>query len=151
TGGGAGPHAIGGDRLHVRERGDHYVVAHGRDRHLAGVVERDLELGARGRDGDRADVVLPRVVAFDHGRAVGAAGGGLAAGRCRGRGFRGRGFGGGGRFRRRDRRFGGLRRRVRGRGGVGGVGRLPATRGEGEGAGGGEEGGACIHVQAPCR
>src|SRR5690606_14264715 len=151
----AGGHAVGDDLLHVVRGGDHHVVAHRGDRHLAHVLERDLELRARRRNGDRVDVVLHRIVAFDLGlaaiddRDLAALGG---RGRRRGGGVHGCGVGrsrigrrGRGRSRVGRRGHGGWRLAGRRRGGgVGGFG-LVTAGGQGQRTCGGQQGDLDVH------
>src|SRR5690606_31188911 len=163
----AGGQAVGGDALHVGFRGDHDVVAHRGLRQLAGVLEVDGEFAARGRDRDRIDVELHRVVALDRGLAAGDLGrvtrgrggrpGVLARGTGVGRSGRGGARRGGAGHRvgagihaarggaRRGTRTGG-RGRVRRRGGVlRGRGVIAATGGKGQHAGRGKQGRLDVH------
>src|SRR5690606_28390400 len=76
------------DAREVRSFDHDHVVAHGCDRQLADVVERDGEIAAAGRHVDRIDIELDAVVAFDGDAAAAGAGRGCVA--SRGGGFGGR-------------------------------------------------------------
>src|SRR5690606_35365004 len=154
----AGSDAVGGDGRPVRGERDHHVVAHRRDRQLAGVAQGDGELGARGGHGDRADVVAHRVIALDRGGTV--ADHRLARSlrrRCRGGwvcgGRRIGGASGVRRLRVRGGRFGRCRRRGRrfgGRGGRGGGRRCIApASGQRKGAGDSQGGEFRVHGGSP--